>query len=218
MSQIQVFKKSFIASLLLFALFAQPTLAMSFSTNYKNCAQLKVKYRFGVALSLKTAGDYPAKISKSIYGTNSFLDSDSDGIACENEILQNNLNPNARSTTTTSSPAVSVTSVAPVATSPQYVEWRNGGSVTLRSGVSYQIYACTDGQNGTTYLDVFSIKTGWTQKATGRSALDAARCPNPSRLYPWTFGWIVTEIPGEVSKMMLRGIRLVSEMTVVISN
>jgi len=204
---------------LLFPLLVQPTSALGNSTKFNTCAQMKKQYRFGVALSLRVAGVYPAKISKLIYQRNEGLDFDYDGIVCENELLQNNLNPNTKSTTTTSIPAVSVTTVVPLPASPQYVAWRNGGSATLRSGVAYQIYVCALNANTTAYLDVLSIKTGWTQKSTGRAVLDAARCTNAQGYqFMWTFGWIVSEIPGEVSKMMLRGFIGPTEMMVVISN
>lgn len=214
----ETLKRVSLLYVLLFPLLVQPTSALGNSTKFNTCAQMKKQYRFGVALNLRVAGDYPAEISKLIYQRNKGLDYDYDGIVCENELLQNSLNPNTRSTTTTSIQGVSVTTVVPLPISPQYVPFRNGGSVTLRGGVAYQIYACATGQNGTTYLDVLSIKTGWTQKATGRSELDATRCPNPSLRYMWTFGWIVTETPGEISKFILRGFTGVLEMTVVISN
>jgi hypothetical protein len=133
---------------------------------------MKKQYRFGIALSLRIAGDYPAKISKLLYQQNEGLDFDYDGIVCENELLQNNLNPSTKSTTTTPSPVVSVTTIAPVATSPQYVQWRTGSSAFLRSGFPYIV----------------------------------------------TFGWIVTEAPGQVTRMRLRGFSNPLEMTVVISN
>mgnify|MGYP000094168320 CR=1 FL=1 len=80
MGNSRIIQKSFIASLLLFTVLVQPSSAIGFSAKYKNCAQLKAKHRFGVALSLKIAGNYPATISKKIYVENSFLDSDKDGI------------------------------------------------------------------------------------------------------------------------------------------
>jgi hypothetical protein len=217
----RIVQKSFIASLLLFAVLVQPSSAIGFSAKFKNCDQLTAKHRFGVALSLKVAGDYPATISKQIYVENGFLDSDSDGIVCENELLQNNLNPKTKSVTTTSTTLKAATTVVPIAplpTSPQFLAWQNRGSVTLRSGGTYQIYVCALNANTTAYLDILSFKTGWTQKATGRAALDVARCPKPDRLFMWTFGWIVSEIPGEVSRMMLRGFTGVEEMMVVITN
>ena len=64
--------KSIVVFWMFLSLLVQPASAVGYSINYKNCAQLKAKYRFGVALSLKIAGDYPAKVSKSIY-MSSFL-------------------------------------------------------------------------------------------------------------------------------------------------
>ena len=203
---------------LLFPLLVQPTSALEYSTRFNTCQQLKKQYRFGVALNLKMAGDYPAKISKLIYRRNKGLDFDYDGIVCENHKLQDFLNPNSKSTTTTSRPAISVTTVAPPPTSSEYVGFRNGGFATLRKGVTYQIYVCTNGQQMTNFLDILSIKTGWTQRATGISTVDAAKCSNPGYPYRVTFGWFVSENPGEVSNMRLRGFMGEPQMKVVITN
>jgi len=150
----RIIQKSFIASLLLFALVVQPSSASGFSAKFKNCNQLTAKHRFGVALSLKVAGDYPATISKQIYVENGFLDSDSDGIVCENELLQNNLNPKTKWTTpstpstpsTTLKAATTVVPIAPLPTSPQFLRLQSGGTATLRRGITYQIYACVNRQ------------------------------------------------------------------------
>jgi hypothetical protein len=214
----KTFKPVSLLLLLSFPLLVTPASALSYSTRFNTCAQMKKQYRFGVALSLRIAGDYPAKISKLIYQRNEGLDFDYDGIVCENELLQNNLNPSTKSTTTTPSPAVSVTTVAPLPTSPQYVAIRNGGSATLRRGVTYQIYICTNGQQTTFFLDILSIKTGWTQRATGISGVDAAKCTTPAYPFRVTFGWLVSENPGEVSSMRLRGFIGEWEMKVVITN
>jgi hypothetical protein len=203
---------------LLFPFLVQPTSALGYSTAFNTCAQMKRQYRFGVALSLKIAGEYPAKISKLIYTRNEGLDFDYDGIVCENELLQNNLNPSTKSTTATSSPVVNVTTIAPVATSPQYVSFRSGGSAYLRSGVTYQIYTCTSGASTPKYVDILSITTGWTQRATGLTSIDTVRCTSPGFPYIVSFGWIVTEVPGQVTRMRLRGFSNTLEMTVVISN
>ena len=202
----------------LFPLLVQPTSALGYSKTFNTCAQMKKQYRFGVALSLRIAGDYPAKISKLLYQQNEGLDFDYDGIVCENELLQNNLNPSTKSTTTTPSPVVSVTTVAPLPTSPQYVAWRNGSSAFLRSGFTYQIYTCTSGASSAKYVDILSITTGWTQRATGLTSIDTVRCTSPGFPYIVTFGWIVTEAPGQVTRMRLRGFSNALEMTVVISN
>ena len=215
----RIIQKSFIASLLLFALLVQPSSAIGFSAKYKNCAQLKAKHRFGVALSLKIAGNYPATISKKIYVENSFLDSDSDGIVCENELLQNNLNPNTKSVTTTSTTATTVVPIAPLPTSPQFLQVYRGGSATLRRGITYQIYTCADRQGLPLYLEIFSIKTGWTQKATSKETIDAARCSTTGYPIQITWGWQVSENIGEVSKMRVIGfLKGPIEMTVVITN
>jgi len=215
----RIIQKSFIASLLLFALLVQPSSAIGFSAKYKNCAQLKAKHRFGVALSLKIAGNYPATISKKIYVENSFLDSDSDGIVCENELLQNNLNPNTKSVTTTSTTATTVVPIAPLPTSPQFLQVYRGGSATLRRGITYQIYTCADRQGLPLYLEIFSIKTGWTQKATSKETIDAARCSTTGYPIQITWGWQVSENIGEVSKMRVIGfLNGPIEMTVVITN
>ena len=215
----RIIQKSFIASLLLFALLVQPSSAIGFSAKYKNCAQLKAKHRFGVALSLKIAGNYPATISKKIYVENSFLDSDSDGIVCENELLQNNLNPKTKSVTTTLTPTTIVVPIAPLPTSPQFLQVYRGGSATLRRGITYQIYTCADRQGLPLYLEIFSIKTGWTQKATSKETIDAARCSTTGYPIQITWGWQVSENIGEVSKMRVIGfLNGPIEMTVVITN
>ena len=215
----RIIQKSFIASLLLFALVVQPSSASGFSAKFKNCNQLTAKHRFGVALSLKVAGDYPATISKQIYVENGFLDSDSDGIVCENELLQNNLNPNTKSVTTTSTTATTVVPIAPLPTSPQFLQVYRGGSATLRRGITYQIYTCADRQGLPLYLEIFSIKTGWTQKATSKETIDAARCSTTGYPIQITWGWQVSENIGEVSKMRVIGfLNGPIEMTVVITN
>jgi len=214
----KTFKPVSLLLLLSFPLLVTPASALSYSTRFNTCAQMKKQYRFGVALSLRIAGDYPAKISKLIYQRNEGLDFDYDGIVCENELLQNNLNPSTESTTTTPSPAVSVTTVAPLPISPEYVPFQSAVIATLRKGVTYQIYTCTNGQQMTNFLDVLSIKTGWTQKATGISTVDAAKCSNPAYQYRVTFGWFVSENPGEVSNMRMRGFIGQPEMKVVITN
>jgi hypothetical protein len=215
----RIVQKSFIASLLLFAVLVQPSSAIGFSAKFKNCDQLTAKHRFGVALSLKVAGNYPATISKQIYFENSFLDSDSDGIVCENELLQNNLNPNTKSVTTTSTTATTVVPIAPLPTSPQFLQVYRGGSATLRRGITYQVYTCADRQGLPLYLEIFSIKTGWTQKATSKETIDAARCSTPGYPIQITWGWQVSENIGEVSKMRVIGFSNGPiEMTVVITN
>ena len=218
MGNSRIIQKSFIASLLLFAVLVQPSSAIGFSAKYKNCAQLKAKHRFGVALSLKVASDYPATISKKIYVENSFLDSDKDGIVCENELLQNNLNPNTKPVVTIPTTSTTVVPIAPLPTSPQFLPLEGGGSATLRRGVTYQIYTCTNFMSDALYLEIFSIKTGWTQKATSTEIIDA-RCSNPGYLNLISWGWRVSENIGEVSKMRVYGFEGGPiEMTVVITN
>ena len=223
----RIIQKSFIASLLLFALVVQPSSASGFSAKFKNCNQLTAKHRFGVALSLKVAGDYPATISKQIYVENGFLDSDSDGIVCENELLQNNLNPKTKWTTpstpstpsTTLKAATTVVPIAPLPTSPQFLRLQSGGTATLRRGITYQIYTCADRQGLPLYLEIFSIKTGWTQKATSKETIDAARCSTTGYPIQITWGWQVSENIGEVSKMRVTRLgSSTSEMNVVITN
>ena len=68
------------------------------------------------------------------------------------------------------------------------------------------------------YLDIFSIKTGWTQKAASTEIIDA-RCSNPGYLNLISWGWRVSEDIGEVSKMRVYGFEGGPiEMTVVITN
>ena len=212
-------QKSFIASLLLFAVLVQPSSASGFSAKFKNCDQLKAKHRFGVALSLKVAGDYPATISKQIYVENGFLDSDSDGIVCENELLQNNLNPNTKSVTTTSTTATTVVPIAPLPISPQFLQVYRGGSATLRRGITYQIYACVNKQGLPFKLEIYLIRTGWSYKAFSTETVDAVRCSTPGYPFQITWVWQVSENIGEVSKMRVtRSGSSTSEMNVVITN
>ena len=222
MGNSRIIQKSFIASLLLFALLVQPSSAIGFSAKYKNCAQLKAKHRFGVALSLKIAGNYPATISKKIYVENSFLDSDSDGIVCENELLQNNLNPKTKSVTTTSTTLKAATTVVPIAplpTSPQFLRLQSGGTATLRRGITYQIYACVNKQGLPFKLEIYLIRTGWSYKAFSTETVDAVRCSTPGYPFQITWGWQVSENIGEVSKMRVIGFSNGPiEMTVVITN
>ena len=197
----------------------QPSSAIGFSAKYKNCAQLKAKHRFGVALSLKIAGNYPATISKKIYVENSFLDSDSDGIVCENELLQNNLNPNTKSVTTTSTTATTVVPIAPLPTSPQFLRLQSGGTATLRRGVTYQIYSCANKQGLPFKLEIYSIRTSWSYKAFSTETVDAVRCSTPGYPFQITWVWQVSENIGEVSKMRVtRSGSSTSEMNVVITN
>ena len=219
MGNSRIIQKSFIASLLLFALVVQPSSASGFSAKFKNCNQLTAKHRFGVALSLKVAGDYPATISKQIYVENGFLDSDSDGIVCENELLQNNLNPNTKSVTTTSTTATTVVPIAPLPTSPQFLRLQSGGTATLRRGITYQIYACVNKQGLPFKLEIYLIRTGWSYKAFSTETVDAVRCSTPGYPFQITWVWQVSENIGEVSKMRVTRLgSSTSEMNVVITN
>ncbi len=175
---------------------------------------MKKQYRFGVALSLRIAGDYPAKISKLIYTRNEGLDFDYDGIVCENELLQNSLNPSTKSTTTASIAVPSVTAIAPLPTSPVRLPFTANGTTTLRKGVTYQFVYCSGGASSVKYFDILSISTGWTQKGIGTH--EGIKCG----VFPYTvtYSWIVTESPGEVSKIKLRGYTNAPEMNIVITN
>ena len=222
MGNSRIIQKSFIASLLLFAVLVQPSSASSFSAKFKNCDQLTAKHRFGVALSLKVAGDYPATISKQIYVENGFLDSDSDGIVCENELLQNNLNPKTKSVTTTSTTLKAATTVVPIAplpTSPQFLRLQSGGTATLRRGITYQIYSCVNRQGLPFKLEIYSIRTSWSYKAFSTETVDAVRCSTPGYPFQITWVWQVSENIGEVSKLRVtKSGSSTSEMNVVITN
>ena len=200
----------------------QPSSASSFSAKFKNCDQLTAKHRFGVALSLKVAGDYPATISKQIYVENGFLDSDSDGIVCENELLQNNLNPKTKSVTTTSTTLKAATTVVPIAplpTSPQFLRLQSGGTATLRRGITYQIYSCVNRQGLPFKLEIYSIRTSWSYKAFSTETVDAVRCSTPGYPFQITWVWQVSENIGEVSKLRVtKSGSSTSEMNVVITN
>lgn len=199
---------------LLFPLLVQPTSALEYSTRFTTCAQMKKQYRFGVALSLKITGDYPAKISKLIYMRNEGLDFDYDGIVCENELLQNNLDPSTKSTTTTSIAVPSVTATTPLPTSPVRLPFKTNGSTPLRKGVTYQFVYCSERADPIKYFDILSISTGWTQKGIGTH--EAMKCGGFP--YTVTYSWIVTESPGEVSKIRLRGYNHLPEMNIVVNN
>ncbi len=223
----RIIQKSFIASLLLFALVVQPSSASGFSAKFKNCDQLTAKHRFGVALSLKVAGDYPATISKQIYVENGFLDSDSDGIVCENELLQNNLNPKTKwittsttsTTSTTLKAATTVVPIAPLPTSPQFLKLQSGGTATLRRGITYQIYSCANKQGLPFKLEIYSIRTSWSYKAFSTETVDAVRCSTPGYPFQITWVWQVSENIGEVSKLRVtKSGSSTSEMKVVITN
>ena len=224
MGNSRIIQKSFIASLLLFAVLVQPSSAIGFSAKYKNCAQLKAKHRFGVALGLKVAGNYPATISKQIYFENSFLDPDSDGIVCENELLQNNLNPKTKwittsTTSTTLKAATTVVPIAPLPTSPQFLKLQSGGTATLRRGVTYQIYSCANKQGLPFKLEIYSIRTSWSYKAFSTETVDAVRCSTPGYPFQITWVWQVSENIGEVSKLRVtKSGSSTSEMKVVITN
>lgn len=218
MNNIKNLKRISILFFLIFPLMIQQASALEYSTRFNTCAQMKKQYRFGVALSLKIAGDYPAKISKLIYQRNEGLDFDYDGIVCENEKLQNNLNPIASPATTTSSTVKTVTTVVPLPTSPEFVRFQSGGLLTLRRGVTYQIYLCANIVGGVSYMDYLSIKTGWTQKAVGIDLLDATRCSAPGYPYRTSHAWFVAENPGEVTNIRMRGWIGDPQMTVVITN
>jgi hypothetical protein len=205
--------------ILIFPIVVQPASALDYSTRFNTCAQMKKQYRFGIALSLRIAGDYPAKISKLLYQRNEGLDFDYDGIVCENELLQNNLNPRLIPATSTSTSTTTTSVASPLPQSPQNLSFRSGSTANLRKGVLYQITLCTDTAEGETlFLDILSITTGWTQRATGLLGIDASKCSSAGYPYLVTFGWLVSESPGQVSSMRLRGFSNPLEMKVVISN
>ena len=200
--------------LLLFPLLVQPASALDYSTRFNTCAQMKKQYRFGIALSLRIAGDYPAKISKLLYLRNERLDFDYDGVICENELLQNNLNPSTKSTTTTPSAVPIVTTIAPLPNSPVRLPFKTDGTTSLRKGVTYQFVYCAANANSVKYFDILSISSGWTQKGIGIH--EGIKCG----VFPYivTYSWMVTESPGEVSRIRLRGYNNQPEMNIVITN
>lgn len=210
--------RGFLVTAILLSFQVQPSLALDYSRKFSTCTQMKKVYRFGVALNQQIAGRYPAKVSRLIYIANEGLDFDYDGIVCENNQLQQNLNPSVSPSTTAASSPTTITTIVPLPTSPEYVGFRNGGTLTLRRGVTYQIYLCADGPGVGSYMDYLSIKTGWTQKAVGVDLLDATRCSSPGFPYRTSHGWYVTENPGEISRVRFRGWIGDLQMTVVITN
>lgn len=109
---------------------AQPINASS-STTFKNCTELRRRYKFGVAVNFNVTGTSKAKIARSVYLKNQRLDVDRDGIACERENLQSV--PLATSTTT--APATLKT---PISDLNEFVSKYGKAVVTIecRSGLS----------------------------------------------------------------------------------
>lgn len=204
-------RKMLLATVVFFGSLSHSASALDYAAGFKNCSQMRATYRLGVAINAKISGEYPAVINKRIYSANSFLDKDSDGIVCENEILQIKLNLSAGSPSTTTTPPT-----LPTPQSPQSLTFQNGGSANLVKGVTYIIKACGV-KPWPTYLDVLSLTNGWTQKATATWGIDTSFCQK-SFPYLVSFGWKVIENPGEVTSIQLRGFTNEMKMKVVITD
>jgi len=184
---------------------------------FKNCKQLLKKYYWGVAFNRVAAADLAniIAIRPKIYMENKRLDTDKDGVACENDLLQH-LPPMV--TTTTSSTTTTTAYVAPTTTA--YVAptttvaarpsgywtamWMTLGAPNDAAGspiggpglnVVYGektelIFCLSSGENPST----LEVKDGgnWRKVATGfRQNSDAGRCSNPTEPITFSFYWVV---------------------------
>ena len=202
---------------------------------FRNCSQFNRTYKFGVALNSVATGEYPAKISRVIYLKYSNLDFDNDGIVCEKETLQNATVKKTVPVATVPVATVPVatvpiatvpvatipkviattTTLTPLPTSPQRVNWNTGGTLNLRTGVTYIIQSCLNNSGTISYLEVLTSATAWTTKVVGFKYIDATKCTDPKYPYLLEWTWQVTETAGQASKMRITPWG--SEMNIVIS-
>lgn len=190
----------------LLALTSTPSVAVGLEPQqtFRNCKQLRARYPLGIAASKRLSGQYPAEVSAAVYRQNVRFDFDLDGIACENNMLQENLagvvvvTPPA-TTTTLSSTACS--SALPPNTEVQI----NVKQAVLCRGSTYYFFACWNNSASDWTLEVLSAATAWTFKARARGLLDTSRCPKPGYPFKLVFAWNVTEMPGEVSALRVAG-------------
>ena len=83
------------------------------SKTYKNCVELKKKYPNGVAVNRISGGSMVIDVRPVIYKANKRLDTDRDGIACENEALQQALSTTTTAVTTTTTSTIPTVPIAP---------------------------------------------------------------------------------------------------------
>ena len=182
---------------------------------FRNCSQFNRTYKFGVALNSVATGEYPAKISRVIYLKFSNLDFDNDGIVCEKETLQNATVKKTVPVATIPKVIATTTTLTPLPTSPQRVNWNTGGTLNLRTGVTYIIQSCLNNSGTISYLEVLTSATAWTTKVVGFKYIDATKCTDPKYPYLLEWTWQVTETAGQASKMRITPWG--SEMNIVIS-
>jgi hypothetical protein len=187
---------------------------------FRNCSQFNRTYKFGVALNSFATGEYPAKISRAVYLKYSNLDFDNDGIVCEKETLQNATVKKTVPVATVPVATVpkviaTTTTLTPLPTSPQRVNWNTGGTLNLRTGVTYIIQSCLNNSGTISYLEVLTSATAWTTKVVGFKYVDATKCTDPKYPYILEWTWQVTETAGQASKMRITPWG--SEMNIVIS-
>jgi hypothetical protein len=91
----------------------------------------------------------------------------------------------------------------PSPTSPQRVNWKTGGTLNLRTGVTYIIQSCLNGSATISYLEVLTAATAWTTKVVGFKYIDATKCTDPQFPYILEWTWQVTETAGQASKMRI---------------
>ncbi len=194
---------------------ASPVFHAGRTETFRSCAQLNKSYKFGIALNRATSGEYPAKISRALYLKYSDLDVDGDGIACEKESLQRAASKPASPVTTVARVAAATVPSPPVPTSPQRIAWDTGGTMYLRTGVTYVIGGCLNNSATVSQLEVLTLATAWTFKAVGFRYINAEVCPDPKFPYALDWTWTVTELAGQVSKARISPWGY--EMSVVIS-
>ena len=122
---------------------------------FGNCAALRKKYAYGVAINFAVRGTSEAEINRRVYLENQKLDRDADGIVCEYEGLQNAAPPAAG--TTSPSTTTSTTAVATYA--DLTAGFSNPRTVAEEFGKYLASVKC-GGSNGTAVSVSFSSSSG----------------------------------------------------------
>ena len=167
--------------------------------SYSSCRLLRQKYLFGIALGKKTAGEYPAKISRNLYLANSELDSDNDGIICEIESLQSKASSEMSSSTIAASPSTTAPN------SPTRINVWINRNINLKFGQIYTFWLCA-GSGGATYMDIQTRSNGWVQRATSTSHI-GTDCTNASAINVTEWTWKVDFDEGTSTKLNFRTFR-----------
>lgn len=187
-----IFKKlftMFTVFLLPFQLSILPVEANKSDAIFKNCVHLNRVYPAGVAISVAVAKNYPAKISRSIYGSNVRLDFDDDGIACEKEKLQISLNgPGSTSTTSTIAKATGDSNLY------IYPPRQPANPFTLIYGSQYSFWVCSTGAFQS-FMDV-RVGSSWVQKAISKMVYDNRLCDDARYPVAHVWTWKVDVSPG----------------------